>query len=470
MPAIVFAVVLAAQLALVAAAGTDVPFHDQWNVEGGWLFPAWLEGRFRWVDLLRPGNEHRMVWTHALNLAVFVLNGHWDPLVQQVIIGGLRAACAAGIAWGFARGRSPGGRWAVAAGAVIAFLPHLGWHNLLWAIESHAFFALGFSMLALGLLAPAAGSPRRLILGVAAGLAALLAMGPAALVPAALIGLALLRAWEGRRWDGAAWRLVGPAAGLLLVAWLLRVEVAEHAGLRARGPAEFLRAAGQVLGWPHGRATLAAVALNAPLLWIVLGRGLRRRTAAPGEDFVVAAGGWSVAVGLATAWMRGGSPELAGGGVPSRYVDFLVLLPLANAWSVVQLARELAPRWRASARLVAAAWGVFLLAGWAGLSAEVMRGIVLPRARDREAPVRLIRAFQASGDPAVFTGQPLLLVPSPNLGSVRAVLEDPRLRGRLPPSLQPAEPLGPLSRGARGVLGVFGFAEGEGARPAGPKK
>jgi hypothetical protein len=53
----------------------------------------------------------------------------------------------------------------------------------------------------------------------------------------------------------------------------------------------------------------------------------------------------------------------------------------------------------------------------------------------------------------VFEGQPKLLVPHPNLDSVRAVLSDPRMRGALPPSLQPERPPGPLSRGVRAVLG-----------------
>jgi hypothetical protein len=104
-------------------------------------------------------------------------------------------------------------------------------------------------------------------------------------------------------------------------------------------------------------------------------------------------------------------------------------------------------------RLLAGAWGAFLLLGWCGLTADVMRGLVLPRARDREAPVRLIVAFQRTGDAGVFAGQPRLLVPHPNLGTVRTVLEDPRMKGKLPPSLQPERPRGPLSRGVRWVLG-----------------
>ena len=105
------------------------------------------------------------------------------------------------------------------------------------------------------------------------------------------------------------------------------------------------------------------------------------------------------------------------------------------------------------AATVAGAWGVFLRIGWVGLSGVMIQRIILPRWSDREAPVRLAVAFQRSGDAGVFAGQPALLVPHPNPESVRVVLNDPRMRGVLPPSLQPERPMGVLSRAARWVLG-----------------
>jgi len=53
----------------------------------------------------------------------------------------------------------------------------------------------------------------------------------------------------------------------------------------------------------------------------------------------------------------------------------------------------------------------------------------------------------------VFAGQPRLIVPHPNPESVRVVLTDPRMRGALPPSLQPGQPMGPWSRAVRTLLG-----------------
>ena len=212
-----------------------------------------------------------------------------------------------------------------------------------------------------------------------------------------------------------------------------------------------MTALGRALAWPHVGQPLAAVVGVLPLAGLLIGRLAGWRRPRAGEEVVVLIGLWALAGAGAQAWLRGGSDEFAAG-VPSRYVDFLVLLPLAGAWSAGALAVEAGDRWRRIGRVSALVWMIFVGVGWVGLSAETLRGVVFPRWRDREAPVRLMVQFQTTGDPHVFDGQPRLYLPHPNLESVRAVLGDPRMRGRLPPSLQPERPMGPLSRAVRGLL------------------
>ena len=451
LPVAVFLLVTITQLWLVARAGTDIPFQDQWDSEGHWLYPAWHEGRLHAADLFRPHNEHRIVWTHLLNLGLFVANGQWDPLVQQFCCALLHGAVVALLAALLARGFGSGAQWGLAAGIGVACLPIAGWHNALWGFQSQVYFALLFALLAFGWLAGAVPFSRSSWAGVAAVGAMFLAMGAGLLAPMAWLGVLLLRG-GARRDFGLAWcREALLPVSLVLVASFLLVPVPEHAALHAGSAGQFIIALGRMLVWPHTGQPLAAVILNLPLVLAVGARLTGRRQAAPGEDLIVMIALWVVGIAAAAAWSRGGSAEFAAG-VPSRYADLLVLLPLANTWWAVVLARE-SVRWRAGARLVATAWIVFLFVGWAGLSAEVMHRLILPRMRDRDAPVRLMQEFQRRGDAAVFTGQPRLLVPHPNLGSVTAVLDDPRLKGALPPSLQPERPLGPLSRAVRWLLG-----------------
>lgn len=447
----VFAAVGAAQLWLVAMCGTDVPWGDAWDVEGRLLYPGWRDGTWQAADFFRAHNEHRIFWTKSLGVALFGANGQWDPLVQLVAGALLRALAAAGLTGMLvgASGLRCRGAAAVAVGVAFAFLPHLAWHNALWGFQSQVYFSLGFSILALGWLGKEGVSGWRRWAGFAAGGAGLLAMGSAALVPVALIGLVALRAIERRAWSAERWQELWPALGLLGAAVALRVEVPEHAALQAQTAGQWVETFLRALAWPQAWQPLAALGLNAPLVGVVVARALGKRRAAAGEDFVVVLGGWAVAMAGAMAWSRGASGEFAGA-VPSRYADFLVLLPLANAWFAAVLVRETSAR---VVRVVGVAWGLFLMMGWGGLSVEVTKGIVLPRMRDRDAPVRLAVAFQKSGDAAVLAGQPRLLVPHPNPESVRAVLADERLRGALPPSLQPDREKGPLSRAARWLLG-----------------
>jgi hypothetical protein len=451
LPVAVSALVLVAQLWLVAHAGTDVPFQDQWDVEGRWLYPAAADGTLRFVDLLRPHNEHRLLWTHLLNLGLFSVNGQWDPLVQMVAIAVLRAGCAGLLVYCLARGWSGQGRWLAGAGVAVAFLPHLAWHNVLWGFQSQVYFSLGFSLAALILLGADEPSRWRLAGGLAAGVAAQLAMGAGAFVPLALLGWSAIRVIERRRFGPDELLRVWPALLLLGLAWLLRTVVPEHGVLHATTAGQFLNALGRALAWPHVGQPFAAAVCVLPLAGLLIGRLAGWRQPRVGEEVVVLLGLWAVAGAGAQAWLRGGSDEFAAG-VPSRYADFLVLLPLAGAWSAGALVVEASDRWRRIMRAGLLAWTVFVGVGWLVLSVETLRGVVLPRWRDREAPVRLMVEFEATNDARVFEGQPRLYVPHPNLESVRAVLGDPRMRGALPPSLQPGRPRGPLSRAVRGLL------------------
>lgn len=377
--------------------------------------------------------------------------GQWDPLFQQASNAVLHGVVAGLVVWLGTVGLGAVGVSVVVIILVLAFAPLAGWHGALWGLQSQVYFVIGFSVLSLALLGRAERSPGRTVGGLAAGVSALFAMGPGALVAVALLGLTVLRTAASRRVDRSAWSLAWPALVLLALAVALRVSEPAHDRLGAATVPQFLAAAAQMLGWPHVGQPLAALVLNLPLLVLVGGRLLHRRSAVEGEDFVLLVAGWSAGIGLATAWVRGGSDELAVG-VPSRYVDFVVLLPLANLWCLYHLTKAARTARKGAVRWVAAAWCAFLFVGWLGLSAQVMRGLIVPRARDREAPVRLMQAFQQTGDPAVFAGQPRLLVPHPSLDSVKAVLEDPRMQGVLPPSLQLEQPQGPLSRFVRWLL------------------
>lgn len=448
-PFTVFTVVLLAQLWLVAAAGTDIPFYDQWGSEGRWLYPAWSEGNLKIMDLFRPHNEHRIFWTHLLNLALFTANGAWDPLVQIFCGAILHALAAAVSARMLTDAAGLGRKLFVGALVALACLPIGGWHNALWGFQSQVYFSLLFGLPALAWL-PCPGTRWQ---GALCALAAMVAMGSGALVPVALLGSLALRMTESRL------QVPGWKTELVLLLALSALGLSGQLAttgdpsiVMATSVRDFAGACVSLLAWPHPEQPFAALILNLPLAVAIVGRLANRRRAAPGENLVVVMAIWIGVIIAAAAWTRGGGPELVAGVVPSRYVDFIVLLPLANAWCVVQLVREEMGR-RPTVFVVGMVWGLFLMVGWLGVSTQMWRGIIQPRIRDRAAPERLMREFQLSHDPVIFAGQPRLLVPHPDLEPVQLVLTDPRMKGVLPPSLQPERPMGPLSRAVRKLLG-----------------
>jgi hypothetical protein len=69
------------------------------GVEGRQFYPRLVDGTFTWLSIFDPHNEHRIVWTHLLNLILFKINGQWDASLQQSVGVVLRRATAAWLTW-----------------------------------------------------------------------------------------------------------------------------------------------------------------------------------------------------------------------------------------------------------------------------------------------------------------------------------------------------------------------------------
>lgn len=446
-----FLLVAAAQLWLVGGIGTDIPILDQWDAEGANLYPAFIDGSLTWHRLVQAHNEHRIVFTQLWNLGLFVVNGAWDPLVQLFAGVVLRAGCAGLLAAVFAGRR--GGMWTGAGWAAVlavAYLPMLSWHNVLWGFQSSVWFSLGLVTAALALWGGAEGSSRRLWLAWVLGAAAQFAMGPGLLVPVALVGWIGLRLYErrGRLDRGLLFECLG-AAGLLAGAILQFLSMPVYSGLVARGVAQWLWVFARVLAWPHTDNPAAALVMNAPLAGLLLLRLSRLEWRRKEDGPVLVLGFWVIALAGATAWSRGGEAGELVFGLPSRYVDLVVVLPLANLWCAYRLVSGISERRRSFARLGMALFGGFLAVGLAGQIAVTMHDVIMPRFRNPAAPVRLAIAYHRTWNPAVYDRQPRFYRLHDDLGRANAVLQDRRLLGRLPPSFQPELPLGPLSRAVR---------------------
>ena len=75
-----FGTVLFLRLWLVNGWGSPIPFWDQWEGQGLWLYRPWLDGSFHWDILWAAHNEHRIVLTRALDLFLLVAFGEWPTV------------------------------------------------------------------------------------------------------------------------------------------------------------------------------------------------------------------------------------------------------------------------------------------------------------------------------------------------------------------------------------------------------
>lgn len=327
----------------------------------------------------------------------------------------------------------------------LAYLPILGWHNVIWGFQSQVFFSLGFGIVAFGLWSSANPTMLRRLLGFVSAFASMLAMGAGYLVPAAWIAVLTLRIWRqrARRTD-----IVEIVAALVLlgVAGLLSVRVPQHEVLRVDSLSTWAEALMTCLAWPHVTSPLAGLAMNLPMaVGVILALKRHPLASTPQAEGALAMGIWGALIVAAAAYSRGRSAEFEGA-IPSRYVDFVVLLPLANTWWLVSIVRSASAARRPLASWLAVAWAGFLLLGALALAVPIWRGLVLPRLHDRDVAVRLLHAYQRTGDPSLFEGRPKLQTPGVGLELVDRVLRDPALAGRLPPALQPEMPMGRMAR------------------------
>jgi hypothetical protein len=432
-------VVLGARWVVIEKFGTDLPMMDEWDAQGLDELAPWFGGTFGPQNLFHPQNEHRVVLTKTLNLAVALANRQWDQRLEMVLNAVFPAAIA-GLFLIYA-GRHLPSRWQLPLFFLLAAVYGLpvAWENITRGFDSAQFFLIGFSSGAILLLPFASIRQGRWWLGAACLVFALgsLASGCfAGVIVAALLTLRVIR--REIRWATAAPGLVLSALAVSMGLGT-RVVVAVNASLGAHSGADFAATAVRALGWPAFDQGFGGVSLLLWLPWTVLvvrllARGRGRFTAA--EYGVLGLGSWVGLQILATAFARG-----AGGPAPaSRYIDNLVVGIFANGLAAA-LCWEAAPRgrrWRLG--LIGAVWGFLLVAGIGPQVRLAWRQELPAAALNDYYAVQNTRNFLATGDLAYLQHHE---IPYPGPRNFYDRIEIPALRALMPASVRPPLALEP---------------------------
>lgn len=409
-----------ARASLIHEYGSPLPFWDEWDAEGGALYPAYQAGELEFSSLVAPHNEHRIFFTRVQSLAMFAWLQAWEPRIAMALNAVWMASAAAWLAHVvmIRIGGLPGIGLAGLC-AVLFAAPH-SWQNTLWGFQSHGAFALLTGVALLALVSSAQRSWTTWCGMVGFGVAGLLTTGAGVLAPlAAAIVMACygLSRTRSRR-DGAIVCLGGVLAA---AGWFLAVEVPGHAALRAQSLETFLAVFLHGIAWPGLELTFLVPLLWAPLCLLAarLLRGRISRSAA--SDLALLLGVWAVVHAESVAWARGsGLP----GHLPlSRYLDGLTCGVLANGIALVLCCRT--PRGGRRIQIVTASWLAAVAMGLAHQTYTNFGTQLKVYALSARSQSALIEAYVQAGDPAVFANRNVLEIGHHDPESIRRVLDEP---------------------------------------------
>jgi len=426
-----FLLIVGAKFTVIQDAGSDLPFWDQWDAEAAQTYQPWLEGRLNARGLFEAHNEHRIVFTRVLSLALLVANGQWDARLQMTVNALLHTVALTLFVGLAVRRLSPASSVFVVAFTALVFGLPLALENTLAGFQSQFYFVQLFGLVHIaGTLQSRPYSPRWWV-AQAVGIAGCFSMASGFLSSAVLAGFTLLD-WLRRRHRPSlrdcttfAWYGVLVAIGLGL-----RTEVPGHAPLQVQTPGALLSA---LLAWPL-QTGWAAPLLALPIALQALG-WFKSKDPRPITPLVVALGAWGWLQVIVLAYGRGN--DIAGGGIASRYFDTLTLSLAvgAMAWAgLIEGALGLRQR-----RLFGTMAAIWLLAVGAGLLPRTLQAIdpILPELRSANlAREEAVRAFVNGTVGSLADRTPWHELPYPNPQRLEALLAVPVLRTILPASVR----------------------------------
>lgn len=415
----------AIKLALIARYGTATPFWDEW--ESLDLMAHYQAGTLTAAELLATSNEHRMTTARLVTLALFKLNGLWDPLLQMIVNAAIHAGFGAFMFKVFSRELTPLYRVLVAV-VILAFVatPNAN-QNLLMSYQTNFYLTLTFGAVAIYLITRSTDFSLACIAGLAVLVVSFLSLTSGAFAAAACFAVIviklLLRVDRG-------WQPILLAA-LLVLAFAGAIAITpfqpQHANLRATSISQFLEGMVALAGWPLSRQhTLAVLVVNAPM-FVLLWRTILRP--APSRDtawFLLGLGAWSAVQFVALAETR------VGGIIASRYLDFCALNVMANFICLAKMCDA------GVGRTIAFAWFWVIGIGLYFQTDPQARQEMSWRRDLGIAHERNVRAFLSTGAFPEGTGHDLLTLPFPVTAVLASWLSTPQIRRILPSNLQPA--------------------------------
>jgi hypothetical protein len=356
------------KLWVIATAANATPFWDQWGAEGEQLFLALMRGQLHLGTLVAAHNEHRILTTRLVAIALWKLNGLWNPVLEMLVGAMIHVAAillTLGLIW---RSLGRTNLKPLLGFSLVLFGLPFGWFNVVLGFQIQFYWLILFSVAALGLLSTAEAFGRRYWAGIAVAVLAYFSMGSGILCVAAPAAVGtihwMLRLRRGARHVFGIVVLVALAA----IGYAFVPKLPPGSIWVVRSFAQFMNGMLELLSWPFPPGAIAAFVRNAPVLafWIAMIR--RRVPSADARWFLVAIGAWVLGQSAAISYGRGGFGSV----LNAKYLDIVtigVLTDLSSLLALVAMRRDA----RAS-RVLRPAGALWLLAICSGIAFAAVIG------------------------------------------------------------------------------------------------
>ncbi|WP_133125618.1 hypothetical protein [Xanthomonas prunicola] len=392
---------------LLMAAGSSVPFWDQWGGENA-IFSAFQNGSLTWQQLFSAHNEHRIFWTRLLTIILFNMNGQqWDNQLEAVVSSGIYCAALTIPVFFAAQALNRFKAIAMTLAMILAGALPFGWENTLVGFQSQFYINSLLAFLAIGACAYTNFRGPVCILPLVIIGASMLAMANGVLTAFCCAGVLSLRSFTdaGIRIRAAILAVLMCLVGV--IGYGLTPSPAYHAILKAQNIGEWISALWITSSWPMPPA-IGQVLLIAPvLIWLVQTGRQQKSTS---DLFFLGLNILGLLNSVAISYSRG--HDLAE--VTSRYTDTILPTSMAACYFAIRLATTNSVfGYRRSLYRFLVCLAYFVVIG----SLIMQSAAQLPKLRERAYFLRmstLNTAYFLAGEDSAFQNKPHAHVPYPD--------------------------------------------------------
>jgi hypothetical protein len=422
--------VFGVKLLLIQQNGSEVPFWDQWDAEADKLYRAYLNSNLSWAALIASHNEHRVLTSRLLSLALFELSGGWDPKLQMIANAGVHVAAITLMLVNIQRIIPSAHLALLAVFSTLLFVLPIGWENTLCGFQA-SYFVLGFSLLALMGFANSPAFSAAWWGSAFCATAAYFSMASGALTVAAALAVIVLQIALGLRRGVNEYLAAITLLAVSVVMILLVDKVPGHDIYRSHSIVEMLRALLRCLTFPWSNPYVG-IWVNLPLAVYAC----TILTIRPGRQ----SPHWIV-LGF-TIWLFGQSLSLSfGRGTvvdSSRYLDVIIIgLPINFAVLLLFESKCLTKKGKHVALLTITVWLAIVGSGMIRNALTSSFPSVAEKKAQSQEQQKHVLAYLNSGDLADLQGKPSQAIPYPDPTRLAALLSDPAVKLVLPDPIRP---------------------------------